>query len=76
MDTYFNISNAKELGRYVRQVRKAAGLTQSDTASLCGVSIPFFNAVENGKGSAQIDKVLHVCSQLGVKVLIELPEAN
>lgn len=76
MQTYINISSVKELGRYICRVRKAAGLTQVDAASLCGVSIPFFNAVENGKGSAQADKVLHVCHQLGVKVMIELPEVG
>lgn len=62
------ISTTEELGRCIRRVRKEAGLSQSDAAGLCGVSIPFFNAVENGKQTAQIGKVLHVCKQLGIRI--------
>jgi len=64
--------SAREIGVCIRAARKQAGLTQADAAALCGVSVPFFNAVENGKGTAQVDKVLHVCRQLGVRVCAEL----
>jgi len=67
------ILSARELGACIRVARKRAGLTQTDAAGLCGVSVPFFNAVENGKGTAQIDKVLHVCRQLGLRVCADLP---
>jgi len=67
------IVSARELGACIRVARKQAGLTQADAAGLCGVSVPFFNAVENGKATAQIDKVLHVCRQLGVRVCAGLP---
>ncbi len=67
------VLSARELGACIRVARKRAGLTQADAAGLCGVSVPFFNAVENGKGTAQIDKVLHVCRQLGVRVCADLP---
>jgi len=65
--------SAREIGACIHKARKQAGLTQVDAAGLCGVSVPFFNAIENGKGTAQIDKVLHVCRQLGVRVCAELP---
>lgn len=68
-----NIYSAKTLGLCIRQARKSAGLTQADAAGLCGVSIPFFNAIENGKSTAQIDKVLHVCQQLGIRITAALP---
>lgn len=64
--------SAREIGACIRAARKQAGLTQADAAGLCGVSVPFFNAIENGKGTAQVDKVLHVCRQLGVRVCAEL----
>lgn len=67
------ILSAREIGACIHEARKRAGLTQADAAGLCGVSVPFFNAVENGKGTAQIDKVLHVCRQLGVRVRADLP---
>ncbi len=71
-----SITTVKDLGVYIRQIRKNAGLTQTDAAGLCGVSIPFFNAVENGKGTAQFDKVLHVCQQLGIKLEVKLPDVD
>lgn len=62
------VLSARELGACICEARKRAGLTQAGAAALCGVSVPFFNAIENGKGTAQIDKALHVCHQLGVRV--------
>ena len=44
-----------------------------DAAGLCAVRIPYFNAIENGKATAQIDKVLHVCRQLGISVTAKEP---
>ncbi len=68
------INNANDLGQLIRRVRKQAGLTQHTAAGLCNVSVPFFNAIENGKATAQIGKVLHVCRQLGIKLDAITPE--
>ena len=72
--TLQKISSSQSLGEIIRRVRKSAGLTQTDAAGLCGVSIPFFNAIENGKSTAQIDKVLQVCRQLGINIFAAEPE--
>ncbi len=72
----FSITTVQDLGVHIRQIRKKAGLTQANAAGLCGVSIPFFNAIENGKGTAQFNKVLHVCQQLGIKLEVKLPEVD
>ena len=61
------VKNTHDIGRYINIARKNAKLTQHDAAALCGVSVPFFNAIENGKNTAQIGKVLHVCQQLGIQ---------
>ncbi len=73
MNSDTRITSANDLGKCIRRARKGAGLTQTDAAGLCGVSVPFFNAVENGKGTAQIDKVLHVCDQLGIQIVAHEP---
>ena len=62
------IDSLVDLGRLIRKTRKAAGLRQSDAAMLLGVSVPFMNAVERGKPTAQFDKVLQVCRGLGIRV--------
>lgn len=76
MPDYHTIRTAADLGQLIRNARHSAGLTQTDAAGLCGVSIPFFNAIENGKATAQIDKVLSVCRQLGVQVVAYLPHSD
>jgi len=67
------ISSAAELGKILRAVRKESGLTQRDAAALCNVSLPFLNGLEQGKPTAQIGKVLSVCSRFGIGVSLKLP---
>lgn len=67
------VSSVVELGTIIRAVRKESGLTQRDAAALCNVSLPFLNSLEQGKATAQIGKVLSVCSRFGIEVRLRLP---
>lgn len=67
------IFSVVELGKIIRAVRKESGLTQRDAAALCNVSLPFLNSLEQGKATAQIGKVLSVCSRFGIEVRLRLP---
>ncbi len=60
------ISNAKDLGRMVREARKIQGLNQDDLAGMTGVGRRFIGDLENGKETSQLGKVLHVLSALGI----------
>lgn len=68
-----SISSVIELGEVIRAVRKESGLTQRDAAALCNVSLPFLNGLERGKPTAQVGKVLSVCSRFGIDVRLNLP---
>ena len=59
--------NSTEFGQTIREARKQAALTQAEAAALCGVSVPFFSHLENGKATIQLGKALHVSSQLGLQ---------
>jgi y4mF family transcriptional regulator len=48
----------KELGRAIRKIRKARGMTQAYLAMQTGTSQRFISQVENGKESAEMGKVL------------------
>ena len=50
----------------VRLRRRDLGLRQDELAALAGVSERFVYALENGKRSVQLDKVLAVLSALGL----------
>ena len=67
------VTSVSELGDILRAVRKENGLTQRDAAALCNVSLPFLNGLDQGKSTAQIGKVLSVCSRFGIDVRLRLP---
>jgi y4mF family transcriptional regulator len=50
----------------VRSRRRHLGLRQDELADLAGVSERFVYALENGKRSVQLDKVIAVLSALGL----------
>lgn len=65
-----NIQNAMELGKIVACQRKAQGLTQTDLAGLAQTGTRFISDLENGKGTVQFDKVMHILNLLGLSVVI------
>ena len=56
---------ASELGVLVAGRRKALGLRQEDLAELSGVSHRFVQALEAGKETVRLDKVMSVLDTLG-----------
>lgn len=65
------IDNINELGKLIRDTRKAQGLTQKDLALVAGVSVRLIVEFENGKRGVNIDSVIKLCSLLGLKIDIE-----
>ncbi|BDS48544.1 helix-turn-helix transcriptional regulator [Rhodoluna sp. KAS3] len=61
-----------QLGVIVRQRRKSLGMTQGELADLAGVSQRFVYDLERGKPSVALDKVLLVCSTLGLRLALEV----
>jgi HTH-type transcriptional regulator / antitoxin HipB len=59
---------AEDLGSIIRQKRKADGLTLEEAAAVCGVSYAFFSALENGKETVRLNKVLQVLASLGIEL--------
>jgi HTH-type transcriptional regulator / antitoxin HipB len=55
-----------EFAEAVRARRRHLGLRQAELADLAGVSERFVYALENGKASVQLDKVIAVLSALGL----------
>ncbi|MBB2945165.1 transcriptional regulator with XRE-family HTH domain [Actinoplanes lutulentus] len=62
------ISHARDLGIYVREQRRAAGLSQDELATRAGVSRRWLSAFEGGKPSAEVGLVFHVIVALGMFV--------
>ena len=62
------VTNAEEIGQIVREKRKRDGLTLEQAAAICGVSYAFFSALENGKETVRLNKVLLVLKTLGIEL--------
>ena len=71
------IRSCVALGAAVREQRDHQGLTQTDLARKAGVSRQWLSALENGKPSVEMGKVLVVLSVLELSVGIgQRPERN
>lgn len=62
------ITNPADLGGIIRQKRKDNGLTLEEAAAVCGVSYAFLSALENGKETVRLNKVLQVARCLGIEL--------
>ena len=62
------IKTPGNLGLMIRRKRKEDGLTLHDAAAICGVSHVFLSALENGKETVQLNKVLQVAACLGIEI--------
>jgi len=68
---YGNIETAADIGKCVREQRKAQGATQPEFAALCGVGVRFISELENGKSTMEIGKVLKVLKCLGLQLNLQ-----
>lgn len=66
------VATPAQLGKVVRQQRKAQGLTQKELAGLCGVGVRFLGELERGKESCEIGKTLLIVKMLGISLMLEV----
>ena len=64
------VYSSKDMGAVIRAERKRQGLTQTELANLCGVSLSFISNLENGKTTTELEKTLKVLSTLGLDVIV------
>lgn len=69
-DGKIRINTIADLGSFIRDRRRRDGLTQAETAALCGVGTRFISDLENGKPTVEFGKVLQVLKGLGLDCLI------
>jgi len=60
------LRNARELGEYVRDRRRSAGLSQQDLAARATVSRRWLAGLEGGKPTAEVGLIFKVISALGL----------
>lgn len=67
------LESTEAIGKLVQAERKRQGLSQLQLAGLANTGIRFVSDIENGKGTAQVQKLLSVISALGLALYIHSP---
>ncbi len=62
------LKTVKDIGNLVKKTRKKQNFTQIELAQLSNVGTRFLSDLENGKPTCEIEKVLKVLSNLGIKL--------
>jgi len=65
------IKTTQDIGTLVKQTRKQLNLTQEMLAQLSNVGARFISDLEKGKPTCEIEKVLKVVSNLGIRITME-----
>ena len=63
----------KQIGKLVRDTRKAMNVTQQGLALTSGTGLRFISDLENGKATCQLGKVLTVLQTLGIELRLAGP---
>lgn len=66
----YQIRLPEYFGRAIKDNRKKKNMNQKDLADITGTSIKFISNIENGKPTAQIDKVLDLLRALSLQVYV------
>jgi transcriptional regulator with XRE-family HTH domain len=67
------IKDSQQIGRLVKLSRKDQGIDQASLALICGFSERPLKAIEKGKGTLSVDKLLKILDELGIKLIAEPP---
>ena len=69
------IKNSQQIGQLIKLNRKEQGIDQASLASICGFSERPLKAIEKGKGTLSVDKLLKILDELGIKLHAESPNS-
>lgn len=68
------VQSPKELGLAIRATRKTQRVRLDDIAGSAGVGHVFVREVEHGKASVTLGKVMQLMRELGLRLIVEIPD--
>lgn len=63
------VNQENPIGQFVKEQRRAAGLTQEEFALRAGVGLRFIRDLEQGKKTVRLDKVNQVLAMFGAQAV-------
>jgi HTH-type transcriptional regulator/antitoxin HipB len=70
-DAAFRVYTPASLGEAIRHYRRQAGLTQAELAERAGLNRTYLSALEQGRETEQLKRLLRVLRHLGVRMKLE-----
>ena len=67
---------AKALGKKVREVRKAKGISQDGLALVCKVDRSYMGRIERGEANITVEKLYQIAESLGCDPRCLLPDSR
>lgn len=67
----FRVYTPASLGAAIRHYRKQAGLSQAELAERAGLNRTYLSALEQGRETEQVKRILRLLNQLGVRMTLE-----
>ena len=67
--------NMNTIGKYIKEERKKAGLTQEEFAMRSGLGLRFVRELEQGKETVRLDKVNQALAMFGMEAVPGKKEA-
>ena len=64
------IHTARELGALLRTLRVSQHITLEKASGITRLGMRFLSELERGKETAQLGKVIHIITQLGLEIVI------
>ncbi|MGC1550462.1 MAG: helix-turn-helix domain-containing protein [Rhodanobacter sp.] len=72
---HIRVSTAADIGKAIHTERKRQRLRQDDLAAMVESSHVFLRDVESGKPTVQLERVLRVLEELGISIVLDVPDA-
>ncbi|MCA1832181.1 MAG: helix-turn-helix domain-containing protein [Actinomycetota bacterium] len=67
----FRVYTTASLGAAIRHYREQVGLSQNELADRSGLNRTYLSALENGRETEHVKRLLRVLKQLGVRITLE-----
>lgn len=68
------VTDPEEIGRIARRVRRLQRVRQDDLGATIGVSHVTLREIERGKPTVQWGTVLSLLDELGIKLVLDVPD--
>lgn len=65
------IKSITDIANIVKKARKEQNLSQVELAQLSNLGVRFISDLENGKPTCEVEKVLKVIANLGIKLEVD-----